>query len=463
MNTQNKKFFILDTNILLDAPYALFAFDDNIVILTEAVLEELDSFKRESNNLGINARIVIRELESLRNNGSLIEGIPINNNGYIKIETNHHDIQLPPNWTLVKADHRILQVCKGLQEQGHAVRLITNDILLRIKCDIINIIAEGFLNDQAPPVHQQYTGRTEIFISDDDLNKFFTEQQLKISETQLFTYNNDGVKLIHNQPKYAHEFVLLRSFSGSTGIGKIDANNEYIKSLEFKNFYPYGIIPKNVGQQFMIEALMQDVPLTIIHSPAGCGKTLLALAAGLEHTLEDNKYRKILICRPTIPLGGKDLLGFLPGTEKDKIDPYFRSVLDNLEILVDSDAKARYANETILKNKIQYIFDKDYIDMQAIAFLRGRSITKQYVFLDEMQNTTSAEIKSIVTRAGEGTKFVICGDPQQIDLPFLSETNNGLSWLSERMKGSPYCIQLTLFDNECVRSKLAKEAIKRLN
>ena len=464
MNTLDKKFFVLDTNILLDAPQALFAFDDNIVILTEAVLEELDSFKHNVNDLGIAARTVIRELENLRIKGSLIDGVIVNNfDGYIKIEINHTDYELPHNWTLEKADHRILQVCKALQLQGHTVRLITNDILLRIKADILEIKAEGFLNEQVPKITHQYTGRTEIFISDEDLTQFFTAGKLNINKTDLYLYDNQGNKFKYNLPLYSHEFILLRSFNDATALGKIDHKCEYINKLVYNNFKPYGITPKNMGQQFMIEALMSDIPLVIIKSSAGSGKTLLTLAAGLELIIESNLYRKMLICRPTIELGGRETLGFLPGTEREKIDPYMRPVYDNLEVLVDSDSKARYSNENLLKNKIQYIFDKGYIDMQAVSFLRGRSIAKQFIFLDEAQGLSSLQMKAIVTRVGEGTKLVVCGDPQQIDLPFLSETNNGLSWLSERMKGSPYCVQVTAFDNECVRSKLAKEAINRLN
>ena len=457
-----KKFFVLDTNILLNSPNALYSFDDNIVIITEAVLEELDSFKRNKDDIGINARATARILEELRQQGSLIDGIIINNkNGILKIEVNHKDIELPDNWNIDKADHRILQVCKALKENGNDVHLVTNDILLRIKSDIIGVPAEGFETEQSPVVDEQYTGRMEVYISDEGFIKFYQNGELALDDVELKTYDEHGNSYKYSQPIYPHEFILMRNDStNQTAIGKIDNQCKYIKKLEYDNYAPFGLNPKNVVQRFMIESLMSDIPLAILKGPAGTAKTLISIAAGLDHVVECSNFRKVLLCRPAVSMG--EDLGYLPGDEKEKISPYMRSALDNLEILVDSSDKERYTNESKLNSNIQYILDKGYIDMQAISFLRGRSINKQYVIVDEAQNLSVSQARAIVTRIGEGTKLILCGDPNQIDTPFLDSTNNGLSYISERMKGSPYCIQVTAKNSECVRSKLAEDAINRL-
>ena len=462
MPDNNKKIFVLDTNILLNSPNALFAFEDNIVIISEAVLEELDSFKKNNDDCGVSARHVIRSLEKLRQQGNLLEGVQVNQyNGQLRIETNHTDIQLPSNWKLEKADHRILQICKYYAEQGYETRLITNDVLLRIKSDIINIKTESFESEQSPEIDLQYTGRCEAYIIDKDFNDFYKNSELLLSSTNLLEYNNLGQSRSFTQPLYPHEFIILKNAAGQTALGKIDSTNKYIKKLQYSNFFPYGLTPKNVAQQFMIEALMSDVPLVILKGPAGTAKTIITIACGLERVIENHEFRKVLVTRPAVAL--EENLGFLPGTEYEKILPYMRPVFDSLEILVDSDEKERYKDEQTLQSKINYILSQNYIDMQAISFLRGRSISKQYIQLDEAQNMSINQIKTVITRIGEGSKLILCGDPSQIDSPFLDSTNNGLSWVSEKMKGSSYCVQVGIKQSECVRSKLAEDAIMRLS
>lgn len=452
------KFFIVDTNILLDYPEAIFAFDDNVVILTETILEELNSFKKLNDDRGYNARIVIRYLESLRKENNLLAGVPININGLLKIENNHIDIKLPYNWDISEADHRLLQVCLYYKEKN--IRLITNDIILRIKADMLNIPVEEFKASQVPKENLQYTGRCEAYILDEDFNDFY--QFGRIDSNKLLIYDNNGQAIKYNQELYPYEFVLLKNSLGYTALGKVNKDIKYVEKLQFVKFYPYGITPKNIGQQFMIEALMSNVPLTIIKGCAGTAKTLLSLACGLERTIENEEFRRILICKSLIELGGKNQIGYLPGTEREKIDPFQRSIYDNLEILVDGNSNERYKDEDSLQSKINYLFDKEYIIFQAVSFLRGRSINKQYVLIDEAQNLSNSQIKAIVTRIGENTKLVILGDPAQIDSPFLNSRTNGLSWLSEKMKGSIYCNQLTMLPSECIRSKLAEDAINRL-
>ena len=228
---------------------------------------------------------------------------------------------------------------------------------------------------------------------------------------------------------------------------------------------PLSISAKNVGQKFMLEALFTDAdkaPLVIIKGPAGTAKTLFSLAVGLHKLLEDEggQYRKILICRPNVTMDEE--IGFLPGTEQDKISPFMRPIFDNLQILMDSDEKERYSNEKELNDKIKELFDRKVITTEAVAYLRGRSIVKNWVVIDEAQNLSPKQVKAIVTRVGEGTKLILIGDPEQIDQPFLDSRSNGLCYASEKMKDSQLCYQVTLKYDECERSPLAYEASKRL-
>ena len=452
------KTFILDTNILLDFPNALFAFEDNEVILTEQVLEELNSFKKHMDDIGANARIVTRALEELRKKGNLFDGVTINHTGSLTISMNKDDIDLPSTWTLDNPDHKILQVCKFYKQQNKDVTLITNDIVLRIKSDILQIKAEGF---QDLNLDQQYTGRCEIHLLDEDFQKFYEQDYIEINKAQLLRYNQFGISEIYTDPIYPNEFVLMKNSVGSTALGQVDDKVAKIKKLRYRNFHPFGITPKNTAQQFMIEALMSDIPLVIIKSNAGCGKTLLSLACGLQLVAEEQKFRRILISKSTVSLENEQI-GWLPGTESEKIDPFLRSVYDNLSILVDSNEKERYENEKNLQSKIHYFFDNGLIEAQALSFLRGRSIAKQYMYIEEGQNISINQMKTIVTRVAEGTKLIISGDVEQIDKPYLNKYNNGLSWISEKMKGSPLTVQVTAFANECIRSKLAEDAIMRL-
>jgi PhoH-like ATPase len=458
-----KKTYVLDTNVLLQNPEALFSFEDNKVVLTEAVLEELDNFKQKKDDLGVNARAVIRYLEKLRESGKLTEGVALNDfGGSLIVETNHVDEQLPPNWDTKKADNRIIQVCKALKDKGENVHLVTNDLMERIKGDISLVCSEGFESNRAPKLDQQYNGRIEVYVKDSDFAKFYDEKSLPI-DTPLIEYDAEtGEPIQFGEQLFANEFIILKNSQGNTALAKIDKQCRNIVKLNYEKYFPYGIKPRNVGQKFMIEALMSDCPLVILKGVAGTAKTLLSLAVGLDNITEKQEFRKILVCRPAIAMGGEDL-GYLPGTEQEKIDPYMRPIYDNLEILVDSDPKQRYNSEEEMAGKVRYIMENDWIDMEACSFLRGRSISKQYIIIDEAQNLSQTQIKAIVTRAGEGTKIIIAGDPNQIDTPFLDTTNNGLSWLAEKMKGSSLCAQVTATDSECVRSKLAEEAIKRLD
>jgi PhoH-like ATPase len=266
------------------------------------------------------------------------------------------------------------------------------------------------------------------------------------------------------KPEINQFFVIHSETNDSkTLLGRF--NGEKIVPLKSLKDEPFGVKPKNVGQCFLQEALMQDAsaaPLVIVKGTAGTAKTFYSLAAGLEQTLDsDNrKYRKILITRPNVQFDEE--IGFLPGTEQEKIAPFLRPIIDNLEILIDKNEHERYKNEKELGDKISELFDRGIITSEAMNFIRGRSITNTFLIIDEAQNLTPKQVKGIITRVGKGTKVVLLGDPQQIDHPLLDEKTNGLSYASEKMKGSPLCFQLNMLSDECLRSKLALDASNRM-
>lgn len=457
-----KKSYVLDTNVLLQSPNALYAFSDNDVIIPEVVLEELDRFKREANEMGANARQVARILDNIREKGDLTKGVALPNGGSLRIELNFHDITLPEGWSSAKADNRILKICKGLRNQNENAILVTKDIFERIKGDIIGIDVEDFQNEQVVQIDDQYRGRTELYTTPKKLNDFF--EKASLNTRYLYRYDPEtGEKKTYQLVK--NEFVILRSVDNAkqTALGRFDG--KALISLKYTNEHPFNVKARNVGQRFMREALMmsaEEIPLVIIKGAAGTAKTFFSLAVGLHKVMneKDRQYRKILVCRPNIKFD--EDIGFLPGSESEKLAPFMRGVIDNLETLVDSDESERYKDESELRDKVAELFDRSIITTESIAYIRGRSIQKTWVIIDEAQNLTPKQVKGIITRAGKGTKIVLIGDPDQIDHPYLDSRTNGLCFASERMKGSSYCCQITMNDDECERSPLAFDSAIRM-
>jgi PhoH-like ATPase len=456
------KIFILDTNVLLQSPQAIYAFDDNEIVVPEVVLEELDKFKKESTENGMNARQTARMLDELREQGDLTNGVKLPNGGSLRIELNFSDVALPEGWLPGKADNRILKICKGLTERKENVILVTKDIFLRIKGDILGITVQDYQNEQVVKPDSQYRGRSQLYTTSKKIDEFYKKESLNpkhIVGIDEITGQKQTVELIVN------EFVLLRSFDNAkhSALGRFDGKQ--LVPLKYLEDRPFGIKPRNVGQKFMQEALMmnaEEIPLVIIKGPAGTAKTFFSLAVGLHRiiNLKDKMYRKILFCRPNVKFD--EDIGYLPGTETEKLAPFMRSVIDNLEVLVDNDESERYKNERELKDKVDELFDRNLITTESIAYIRGRSIQKNWVIIDEAQNLTPRQVKGIITRAGKGTKIVLIGDPDQIDHPYLDARTNGLCFASERMKGSPYCCQITMQDEECERSVLAFDSAVRM-
>ena len=457
-----KKIYVIDTNVLIQSPDAIENFEDNEVVIPLVVVEELDGLKKADGDKGANARAAVRLLEKYRNSGDLLGGVTLENGGLLRIEKNYTQVELPDDLPDDKSDNRILKVCKGLKEdmEDTYVCLVTKDLVLRLKAQIIGVNSEDYTTEQIKEDDAEYMGRSEAFIPDSMIKEF---KKKGIDRKKIYRTDSEGniipVEFTEN------EFLILKSDTSShkTLLGRVEGKR--VVPLEYKKYRPYGITPRNVGQYFMQEALMTDAnqaPLVIIQGMAGTAKTFYALAVGLDKVYNSsaNEYRRIIICRPNAQFD--DDIGFLPGDEKEKIAPLMRPIIDNLEQILDSDDEKRYEDEAELSDKILEVFERRIIQTEALNFIRGRSLVKTYLIIDEAQNMTPNQVKGIITRAGKDTKIILLGDPHQIDKPFLDEKTNGLSYAAKYMKGSPYCWQITLSAEECERSALAMDAVQRL-
>ena len=455
------KIYVVDTNVLIQAPYGLQCFEDNQVVLPVVVLEELDNLKKSEGEIGANVRTTIRMLEELRLQGDLLEGVTLPGGGTLRVEKNYRDVALPSDLPETKSDNRILKVCLGLsQEKSEQVVLVTKDILLRIKAQIIGIKAEDFQTEQVLGHEAQYRGRISVYVSEDHFRDF---KKKGVPVEVVYQVDENGKNVVPQL--YENEFVILQSDQSAkkTQLGRVE--HGAIRKLEYHKVQPYGVSPRNAGQYFLQEALMQPAekaPLVIVKGMAGTSKTFYSLAVGLEKMLNNptGEYRRIMICRPNAQFD--EDIGFLPGDEQEKIGPLMRPIIDNLEQLIDSNEQSRYENEAELQDKVEEVFERGIVQAEAMNFIRGRSIVKTYLIIDEAQNMTPNQMKGLITRAGKDTKIILLGDPNQIDRPFLDERTNGLSYAAEHMKGSPLCWQITLTAEECERSKLAADAITRM-
>ncbi|WP_077211391.1 PhoH family protein [Bacillus dakarensis] len=436
------KIYVLDTNVLLQDPYSIFSFEDNEVVIPAVVLEEVDSKKRYMDEIGRNARQVSRLIDGLRQTGKLHEKIPLENGGALRIELNHRSFhQLQDVFVEKTNDNRILAVAKNLsleedsKNNGRQVILVSKDALVRVKADAIGLYSEDFLSDRVVENDHIYTGILELFLSVDLLSRFYEKGELSLSE-------------ITNHPFYPNQFLLMKDSLGSSSsaIGMVDHTGKRVKKLIFDHDHIWGIRPRNVQQTMAIELLLRkDLPLITLIGKAGTGKTLLALAAGLMQTEDYGAYKKLLVARPIVPVG-KDI-GFLPGEKEEKLRPWMQPIYDNLEYLFN--AKKPGELDAILAGM-------GSIEVEALTYIRGRSIPDQFIIIDEAQNLTKHEIKTILTRVGEGSKIVLMGDPEQIDHPYLDAYNNGLTYVVEKFKDQPISGHVKLYKGE--RSGLAQLA-----
>ncbi|MFB6469541.1 PhoH family protein [Cytobacillus sp. Hz8] len=436
------KIYVLDTNVLLQDPYSIFSFEDNEVVIPAVVLEEVDSKKRYMDEIGRNARQVSKLIDSLRQSGKLHEKIPLETGGVLRIELNHRSFkQLQEIFVEKTNDNRILAVAKNLskeeesKENGRMVILVSKDTLVRVKADAIGLISEDFLSDRVIENDHIYTGIIELYMNVELLNRFYEKGELSLSE-------------ITNHPFYPNQFLIMKDALGSSSsaIGMVEKLGKKVKKLCFEYDHIWGIRPRNVQQTMAIELLLRkDIPLVTLIGKAGTGKTLLALAAGLMQTEDLREYKKLLVARPIVPVG-KDL-GFLPGEKEEKLRPWMQPIYDNLEYLFNTKKPGEL--DAILAGM-------GSIEVEALTYIRGRSIPDQYIIIDEAQNLTKHEVKTILTRVGEGSKIVLMGDPEQIDHPYLDAYNNGLTYVVEKFKDQAISGHIKLVKGE--RSGLAQLA-----
>lgn len=458
------KVYVLDTNVLLHAPNAVFAFNEHTVVIPEVVIEELDRFKKEGSDRGANSRHISRMIDKLRLEGNLLEGVPLNaSGGILRLESNHMNTEMPPHWSRDKADNRILQVCKGLMESGQPTILVSRDTNLRVKATILNVPAEDFKNDKVADIDGQYTGRLIVYTSSEMINAFHQDDTHWIDPAQLYVFDEPSGLLVPAL-LVTNQFLVIKSTDNDrhSALGRFDGKK--VVHLRFRSRNPFGVTPRNVGQIFMQECLMmnaEEAPMVIIKGPAGTAKTFYSLAVGLYKHMEvrPREYHHILICRPHALMD--ETHGFLPGSEAEKLEPYMRSIKDNLFTLVSGDI-AEEKDITQAEDTVNMMFDKRIIQTEALAYQRGRSLQKYWAIFDEMQNSTPRQAKTVLTRSGVGTKIILLGDPAQIDNPLLDSQSNGLSYASEKMMGSKLCFQVTMLPEECERSPLAAEAASRL-
>jgi len=318
---------VLDTNVILYSSGALLSFGNNDVVIPEVVLEELDDFKKNKTDLGLNARQASRIIDGLRKLGNLNEGVPLPGGGKLRIETNCLNAEVPKFWDRNKADNRILQVCKALKDAGEDVILITKDTFERIKADIVNVKSEDFYEKVVPAGDEQYTGRMEVYVSQDKLSEFYSKKVISKNDVVCYQEENDEY---YTPTLYTNQFLVMHSLENKkqSALGRFDGEN--IVHLHYKDSKPLGLSARNVGQRFMLECLFTSsnmAPLSIVKGPAGTAKTLFSLAVGLQKIIEEEtgEYRKILVCRPNVTMDEE--IGFLPGTEEQKISPFMRPIL----------------------------------------------------------------------------------------------------------------------------------------
>ncbi|MBB3109036.1 PhoH-like ATPase [Paenibacillus phyllosphaerae] len=438
-----KKIFVLDTNVLLHDPQAIYAFDDNEVVIPAVVLEEIDSKKRLADELGRNARSVSRLLDGMRENGHLHEGIELRGGGILKVELNHRSfVRVQEMFGEMTNDNRILAVALNyyIEEQEKTdpreVVLVSKDVLVRIKADVLGLVAQDYLSDRVVQSSEVYGGYVTLFVHPSVIDEFYTYRFLTIKSLQLTTR------------LHPNEFIILRDEMGTSksALLKVSQDGARLEPLYLSNDPVWGITARNAQQRMALELLLNDdIPLVTLTGKAGTGKTLLALAAGLLKVEDEHKYKKLLIARPVVPMG-KDI-GYLPGEKEEKLRPWMQPIYDNLEYLFDTKKSGDI-------DKI--LMGLGSIQVEALTYIRGRSIPGQFIIIDEAQNLTRHEVKTIVSRVGEGSKIVLMGDPEQIDHPYLDAVSNGLTHIVERFKQESISGHMTLEKGE--RSKLAQLA-----
>jgi len=438
-----KKFYVLDTSVYLTDSSSIYSYGNNDIIVPLVVLEELDNNKKRPNGIGINARSVIRILDKLREQGQFQKGIRIRKGAGLIFTVAPDLSELPVGYDAEIADHQIIATALTVQREhpNKKVIVVSNDINLRIKCDAIGVGAEAYATENVIEKGiDLYSGFTKVLVDDQIIDRFYSGEDITISEVC-----EDEVDL------YPNQFIMLVSSSNEkkTAITRYMDHIRPLKKIPEYKDGGWGITPNNKEQNFAMDLLLDpDLPVVSLIGKAGSGKTLCAIAAGLEQVMgETPRYNRLIVSRPIQPMG-KDI-GYLPGTIEEKMAPWLAPIQDNLRFL--------FGNDNLM---LESYMDKGIIEVEAITYIRGRSIQKSFIIIDECQNLTQHEIKTILTRVGHHSKIILTGDVEQIDNVNIDEVSNGLTYVIEKLK--PYDItgHITFLKGE--RSKVATLCAKVL-
>ncbi len=441
-----KKNFVLDTNVLLHDPRSIFGFEDNDVVIPIYVIEEIDNFKRDLSTLGRNARQVSRYLDEFRVQGKLAEGVSIGpEKGHVRVLIG--DRKVPHGAGEGRStDDKILAVALDLLEKdkGTPTVFVTKDTNLRIRADALGLHAEDYDVEGLAALDELWSGVSEVEVAPEQVNDFYANGSVPLAA--------DG-----GEPPPPNAFVVLRDHTNPqhSAVGKYSAPKQvFVPLIKTPKEGVWGIRPRNKEQSFALDLLLNDeVRLVTIVGKAGTGKTLLAIAAGLQKTMEEGVYQKLLVSRPIFPLG-RDI-GYLPGSVEEKLNPWMQPIFDNVEYLMNLSRSEKKAGRGYHE-----LLDLGILEIEPLTYIRGRSIPNQYIIVDEAQNLTPHEVKTIITRVGDGTKIVLTGDPYQIDNPYVDQTNNGLIHVVNRFKSERLAGHITLSKGE--RSPLAELAANLL-
>lgn len=434
------KNYILDTNVLLHDPNSILSFQENHVLIPIEVIEEIDRFKRESSELGQNARSVSRMLDSHRAAGSLSEGVALPNGGRLRIIFNQTKTKLRNGQIAIagsnSVDSRIVALALSVQRSTPKIPtiLVTKDINLRIKADALGLPAEDYESDRIN-ITDLYTGVFEMAVSAEKMAAFRANSELELNGSKTYFPNEYCTLTEEGNPK-------------RTALTKVDATGKKLIPIVDCREGVWGIKPRNREQHFAFDALLDDrVKLVTLMGKAGTGKTLMAMAAGLKRTVLDREFRRVVVARPTVSMGRE--IGFLPGSLEEKLGPWMQPIHDALEMLSDLNMGHEHRRSTDLMRSGSIV-------VEALSYIRGRSIASQYMVIDEAQNLTPLEVKTIVTRVGHGTKIIFTGDPYQIDNPYVDGSSNGFNYIISKFREQPLAAHIELQKGE--RSELAELA-----
>ncbi len=434
-----RKHYVLDTNVLLHDPLAIEKFQGNSVVIPLVVLEELDKLKQFTDELGKNARFVLRYIDHLSNKGDLHEGVKLDDDIQCKIlvelkNMGKKDFPLP----LDSARNRTLLAAFQLKHMGLEVVLVSKDFFMRVKAGAVGIAAQDY-ESLKQSYETLYKGIINLEISKKEIDRFFTNGFLPIDH-----------KLSPN------EYCTLTTPNGeSSSIGRYNGKKKRLEPLVGFDGDIWGVAPLNTEQRCALDLLLrEDIHLVTLVGPAGTGKTLLTLACGLKTVFDEDRYRKLLISRPIMPLG-RDI-GYLPGSKEEKLYHWMQPIYDNLEFLCEFSCGEGNGSETK-----RWISESKKFEMEAVTYIRGRTLPKMYIIIDEAQNLTPHEVKTIISRAGHGTKVILTGDPTQIDNPYLDKDSNALTYVVGRFKDHTLFGHIFLEKTE--RSELASLAAEVLS